>query len=470
MSGELTPHTTTSQARPSARVAYFTMEYPRATDTFIRREIDGLRAAGLEIMTFAVRRPGDDEMVSDEQRIARDETTYVLPPSVGNLVGAHLRLMTKSPKRWLDSARLAWSTSRAGVKGRLYQLFYFVEAGVIADSLIERDVDHVHAHFGDVATSVAMIASSLADRPYSFTLHGPGVFFDANVWELGTKIERSRFVSCISWFARSQAQLLSDEDAASKLHIIHCGIDPDRYSSAPERGLAIDGGPTKLAFVARLDHVKGLTILLDAMRDARASGADVELTVVGDGPKRSAFERHARKAGVSDVVNFVGYQSQDGVAEVLSDAHAFVLPSFAEGVPVSLMEASASGLPVIATQVGGVSELVIDGETGFIVPPGDVNALTQRIVSLAADRDLCRRLGAAGRKRVFDDFDSGVEAARLATLFVASASERGAATVKTPIDQPIATRPPLLSAHSSGEPSGSPTGQTDGATPTPESP
>ncbi len=432
---------------PIARVAYFTMEYPRATDTFIRREVAGLREVGIDVHSFAVRRPSDGEMVSDEQRSVRDDTTYVLPPSIGRVVGAQLKLVSRHPKRWIAAATLAKRTSRAGVRGHLFQLFYFLEAGVIADELIDRDIDHIHAHFGDVATSVAMLAGALANRPFSFTLHGPGVFFDANVWQLGTKIARARFVSCISWFARSQAQLLSSEDDATKLHIIHCGVDPTGYAGGTDGHEAAGSSAsdeTKLAFVARLDHVKGLAVLIDAVADARAHGSNVSLTVVGDGPKRKSFERHAAKAGVADVIDFVGYQSQAGVADVLSGADVFVLPSFAEGVPVSLMEACASSLPVIATQVGGVSELVVDGETGFIVPPGDVQALSDRIAMLASDTDMRRRFGAAGRHKVIDEFDSRVEASRLATLFAASAqldSDRSTAPR-------IGTRPPTFAGQS----------------------
>ncbi len=402
------------------RVGYFTMEYPRATDTFIQREVTAVRDAGVDVDTFAVRRPGDEHMVGEEQRAERERTFYVFPPSVGTIAKAHLRRLVRHPKLVARGLRLARETARPGFRGGLYQLAYFVEAGVVADEIERRDIDHVHAHFGDVATSVAMLAAELSGRPFSFTLHGPGVFFDANLWHLGTKIEKSRFVACISWFARSQAQLLSSQEAADKLHIIHCGVDPERYDGdlADQR----DDGVTRLAFVARLDHVKGLTVLLDALSAARAGGANIELTVVGDGPSRATFESHADKVGVTGAVRFAGYCNQQEVADILAASDVFVLPSFAEGVPVSLMEASASGLPVIATQVGGVSELVIDGETGFIVPPGDVDALQNRIAALGADAGLRHRMGQAGQRRVADDFCSSVEGSRLAGLFKASAA------------------------------------------------
>ncbi len=419
------------------------MEYPRATDTFIQREVASVRSAGVEVDTFAVRRPGDEHMVGDEQRAERERTFYVFPPSAARMAKAHLLGLLKRPKRTLSALKLAASTARPGLSGSLKQVAYFAEAGVVADEIEARDISHVHAHFGDVATSVAMLAAELSGRPFSFTLHGPGVFFDANVWHLGTKIERARFVSCISWFARSQAQLLSSEEAADRLHIVHCGVDADRYDASPRSSTAVSesaqSGVTRLAFVARLDHVKGLTILLDAVAAARQNGTNVELTVVGDGPARSSFERHANKVGVGGSVTFAGYCSQDEVAEILGQSDVFVLPSFAEGVPVSLMEACASGLPVIATQVGGVSELVIDGETGFIVPPGDAAALRDRIDALVNDPALRSRMGAAGRRRVQSEFASATEGARLASLFVASAEISNASVPLTQL--PIRPEP-----------------------------
>lgn len=398
-----------------ARVLYFAAEYPRATDTFIQREIAAVRAAGLDVESSAIRRPGDEHMVGEEQRSERERTRYLLPPSVGGVLSTHVRLAARSPKRYLSSLRLALDTKRAGLRGGLYQAFYFAEAGLLADRLVSEEFDHLHSHLADVSTSVAMLAASLADVPFSFTLHGPGVFFDANVWRLDAKIERASFVSCISWFARSQAQLLSSVEAADKLHIIHCGVDSSRYV---DRSLEATGGEEfRLAFVARLDHVKGVGELLEAVAALADQMPGLRLDLAGDGPGRADYEKLTAKLGIADRVRFHGYVNQTGVAELLATADAYVLPSFAEGVPVGLMEAQASGLPVIATQVGGVSELVIDGETGFVCRPGDRQQLADRISQLAADPELRNRMGAAGRARVIADFDSASEGRRLAALF-----------------------------------------------------
>ncbi len=396
------------------RVLYFAMEYPRATDTFIQREISGLRDLGMEVESSSVHRPGDEHIVGDEQRQERDRTTYV-SGSVPAMLLAHLGLLVRSPKRYLATLALARETSRAGIIGHAKQLQYVFGAGALAALLRRKKFDHLHSHFGDVSTSVAMLASSFSGVPFSFTLHGPGVFFDAHTWRLDEKIERARFVSCISWFCRSQAQLLSSEASAAKLHIVHCGVDPARYVDRATDTANRD--QLRLAFVARLDHVKGVTVLLDALDRVRDSIPGIHLDLAGDGPGREAFERRVSDLALDNHVTFHGYVSQTEVAELLATSDLFVLPSFAEGVPVGLMEAQASGLPVIATRVGGVSELVIDGTTGLLCAPGDVEGLAKSIATLAADPELRRSMGAAGRERVGREFASAAEATRLASLF-----------------------------------------------------
>ncbi len=392
-------------------VGYFTMEYPRATDTFIQREVASLRRLGVDVRSYSARRPGDEHMVGEEQRTERAGTGYLLPASPAAVAAAQAAALRRSPGAWRRAATLARDTARAGTKGHLYQGFYFAEAALLAERLVADGVGHLHAHFGDVATSVAMIAAELAGIPYSFTLHGPGVFFDANVWRLDAKIEHAAFVSCISWFCRSQAELLSTPEAAAKLKIVHCGVDPDRYAR-PEAG---DAGSIRLTFVARLANVKGLGVLLDAL--ALLDRRDVTLAVVGDGPDRERWEQQTARLGLGDQVTFLGFRSQSEVAEQLGVTDVFVLPSFAEGVPVTLMEPGAAGIPVIATNVGGVTELVIDGETGLVVPPGDAAALADAVARLADDPALRRRLGDAAARKVRADFDSLTEAGRLAGLF-----------------------------------------------------
>lgn len=400
------------------KVGYLTGEYPRATDTFIQREILAVERCGVEVERFAVRRPGDEHMVGEQQRSERDRTTYLLEQPCSEIVRAVAGALVRSPRRFVGAVRLAVSTRRLGAKGAGKQVAYFAEAAILADLMRRRGVDHLHNHFADSSCTVAMLSDALGGHGYSFTLHGPSIFFEPYEWHLGRKLETARFCSAISSFARSQASLFSSPEVWDRIRIVHCGVgEPPALPSTPR-----DDSTCRLLFVGRLDQVKGVVVLFDAVAAMLAGGGDgdasaVHLTLVGDGPQRADLERRTRELGIESSVVFAGYRNQDEVQQHLADCDVFVLPSFAEGVPVSLMEAMAVGRPVVATNVGGVTELVRDGDNGVVVAPGDADVLRAALGSLAADPVLRERLGAAGRETVRADFDSETEARRLVTLF-----------------------------------------------------
>lgn len=395
------------------RVAYLAAIFPRATDTWIQRELASLRKADVEVETFAIRRPDADHIVGPEQRAEQDRVTYILEAAKSpKLLVSHAKLLVRSPKRYVEGAKLAWSTKRAGIKGSLYQLFYFAEAGLLAEELKIRKVQHLHNHFGDSGCTVSMLASTLSGIPYSFTLHGPGIFFEANTWRLDAKIKRAAFVASISYFCRSQAAIFAEPEDVNKLHIIHCGVNTEALTPVQH-----DGVGTEVIFVARLAELKGVSDLLRAVEKLVSEHGQIHLTVVGDGPERNRFEKLSKKLKLDHNVTFTGYLSQAEVADYLKRSHVLVLPSYAEGVPVSLMEALASQVPVIATQVGGVSELVEDGVNGFIVRPGDVDQLADRLGALLSDGALRQSMGEAGRATTVSDFNNDLESRRLKALF-----------------------------------------------------
>lgn len=395
------------------RVAYLTGEYPRATDTWMQREVAALRARGFAVDFFAVRRPADEHMVGEEQRAERERTDYLVPElASARLIRDHLGLLVRSPGRYLAALKLMWSTRRAGLKPTLLHLVYFLEAGLLAAEIRRRKIQHLHNHLGDSSCTVAMLAAELGGFGFSFTLHGPAIFFEPHTWRLDEKLARARFCACISFFCRSQAAIFAAPDDLDHLHIIHCGVEPEALSPVTHNG---DGN--RLLFVARLAELKGVSILLQAMVAVVKAHPDVQLTIVGDGPDRDRFEALTRQLGLDRHVTFAGYRSQSEVAEHLAETDVFVLPSYAEGVPVTLMEALGSAVPVVATQVGGVSELVEHGRNGFIVRPGDVDELADRLVELIGDPGLRQRFGDTGRDRVLAEFANDTEAARLETLF-----------------------------------------------------
>jgi len=397
------------------RIAYLTGIYPRATDTFIQREIAGLRDKGVDVSTFSIRRPGDEQIVGTEQKTERDQTFYILPPNPIALLFSHIQLLFSSPIRYLKALKLAWLTNQPGLRGTLYQLFYFAEAGLLAQQIRTKQIQHLHNHLGDSSCTVAMLAAELGGFTFSFTMHGPYIFFEPYRWRIDEKIKRSLFVICISHFCRSQGMLFAPTETWNRLHIVHCGVDPALFNVVSHNQLG-----KRLLYVGRLSAAKGLPVLLESLAMLKSSHPEIFLTVVGDGEDRAELEQMTAGLELNDNVKFVGYKSQAEVREYMQETDVFVLPSFAEGVPVSLMEAMAAGVPVVTTQIAGVSELVENGVSGYIVPPGDVITLAERIKILLTEPQLRTQFGAAGREKVEKEFNLNHEVARLYRVMTAA--------------------------------------------------
>ncbi len=417
------------KAFSSGTIAYLTGEYPRATDTFIQREVAALRQHGLDIRTCSIRRTGPEHLIGPEQQAEAKRTYYVLEEAAKPLMvlKAH-RTALLHPRRYFCGLKLAWRTAPKGLRGRVFNLIYFMEAVVLANWMLRCGITHLHNHIAKASCTVAMLASTISGRPYSFTLHGPDIFFEPYHWRLDEKIARASFVACISDFCRSQAMLFSAPENWSKLHVIHCGVDPARYGDPiPHTGQI-------LLFVGRLAAVKGIFVLFEALKKLDDLH-NIQLRVVGDGPERGALEAVAQRDRLPVV--FTGYRSQAEVAGELERADAFVLPSFAEGLPVVLMEALAAGLPAIASQIAGIPELIQPGLTGVLVPPGNANELALAIRHVLSCTDTARSLGERGRQVVAEHFDSSIEAARLASLLAPSVG------IGCPGKNPIAAGIPL---------------------------
>lgn len=445
------------------RIAYLTGEYPRVTDTFIQREVAALRqqgvADGVTVQTFSVRSPPSLEALSAAQKAECANTQYLLPPRPFALLRAHTQLIVSRPRLYLQTLLLAWKTRQLGLRGTLYQLIYFLEAGLLAQWLNRENITHLHNHFGDSSCTVAMLASALGGFSYSFTLHGPGIFFEPYRWRLDAKIRRAKFVSCISHFCRSQAMIFAPIETWPNLHIVHCGVDPQMFASSSDHSSDLfsdclapgaianqanyestQSSPTqdsqRLLYVGRLAAAKGLPVLLESLAKLKHAYPNVHLTVVGDGADRLLLEAQVAHLGLETQVSFVGYQSPAAVRQYLQAADIFVMSSFAEGVPVVLMEAMMAGLPVVATQVAGISELVEEGMSGFLVPPSDPKALSDRIQILLADSSLRQRLGNQGKITVSQNFNIHQEAHKLYQLMtggdIALAAHRDDQTVSDP--------------------------------------
>ena len=393
------------------RIAYLAGSYPTVSHTFILREVAALRAQGVDIRTCSVRRPGPEQIRGPAERAEAEATFNVLEAAKNpaTLIRAQIQAL-KRPGLYLRTLRKAWSMRGPGLRATLYQLFYFLEATVLAQHLQAQAVTHLHNHFAQASGNVALLAARLAGIPFSFTLHGPADFTDPGLWRLDAKIRDAAFVACISHYCRSQAMLVSPVEDWAKLRIVHCGVEPARYDAPPASGQG-------LLFVGRLAAAKGVPVLIEAMPRILEAHPGAHLTLIGDGPDRAGLQDRVHRLGLSDAIRFAGYQNQDEVALALARSAVFVLPSFAEGVPVVLMEAMAARRPVVATRIAGIPELVEDGLSGRIVPPGDATAFAEAVCDILAAPDRAARMGEAGRQKVEAEFDIAREAEKLAALF-----------------------------------------------------
>ena len=403
--------------KPAAdHIAYLTGLYPAVSHTFILREVTALRAAGFLVTTCSVNRPGREHLIGPEERAAADSTFYLLDQVRQPLVLlAALGRIAVRPRRLWRALSVLGRSGVTGIRGRLRQLAYLLEGMVLARFLEDQGVSRLHNQLGMASASVSMYASILAGLPFSFTLHGPDDFFDEAARQMAAKVAAADFVACISDFCCKQARQVCSEEDWPKLHIVRCGIDPALY------GMTVRAPPLRrILFVGRLVPVKGVSVLLGAFGHIASAFPDATLTIVGDGPDRAELQAKAAKLGLDNRVAFTGALSQQQVAARMATSDLFVLPSFAEGLPVVLMEAMASGLPVIATPVAGIPELVEDRVTGRLVEAGDEKHLAWVMRECLMEPQPALDLARQGRRRVLGDHDMWREGQRLASLFRAN--------------------------------------------------
>jgi len=423
------------------KVAYLTSRYPSVSHTFIMREIQALRESGTEVDTFTIRRPPESELLTEADRTEFRRTFTVLPVSFARLFGSHVTMLLARPGCYFGALWKALRIRPPGVRAALWHLFYFCEAGVLAARLRRRGIRHVHAHFANVASNVAMLAIRMIGGRWSITLHGLSDFQDPRSVCLADKIKDAAFVICVSDFGRAQAMLHTQPHSWSKIHRVRCGVDTRRYVP-PTKPRAGDSNRVRVLNVARMGPEKAHPVLLEAVKRAVERGVDIHCTLVGDGPRREDVKRLAHDLGISDQVTFAGAVGQEEIHKYYHDADLFVLPSFAEGLPVVLMEAMATELPVITTAIMGVPELVKHEVNGLLVPPGCAEPLAEAIIDLASDSEKRRRLGSMGREKVCQEFEIGRNVMQLSELFAAVLSPAGGCAERVPSVPAVSTVSP----------------------------
>lgn len=394
-------------------VAYLINQYPKVSHSFIRTEILALESQGIEVRRIAIR-GWDAEIVDPLDSEERERTRYVLQGGPLPLMLAVAEAVLRRPVRFLSALRSAWFLARGGERGFLYHLVYLAEACLIFKWLARDEaVMHIHAHFGSNATTVANLVRSLGGPPYSFTVHGPEEFDKPLQWKLRRKIADAAFVVAITSFCRSQLFRWADTEDWVKIRVVHCALDPRMVAST----LTPLHSRDTLVCVGRLCEQKGQLLLVEAVAALHARGVPVRLVLAGDGEMRASIEAAITALGLREFVTITGWVSAGEVQDLLDGARALVLPSFAEGLPVVIMEAMARSRPVISTYIAGIPELVRDRVDGLLVPAGDVGALAQAIEHvLAMDNVRLAEMGRAARERVLERHSDLTEGGKLARL------------------------------------------------------
>ena len=401
--------------------AYLVSRYPDITHTFIVGEVQALRAAGVRVETAAVRKAPDQDVLSDLSREERDRTRALLPAGPARLLTAHGRAFSRSPRAYVATLVRALRIAHAGGRARLWQLFYFAEAILLWEWMEEQRLHHVHVHFANVSSDLAMLACGFANAAgaqprwtWSMTLHGPVELLDVASHKLAIKAEDAAAVVCISDFAHSQLAALVEPEALGRLHTVRCGIDVDAFAPLPRSERA--GGEAEILCVGALSRRKGHQVLLEAFAQVQPALPGARLTLVGDGPERDALERRATELGIAEAVEFAGAVAHDRVGDLYARADVFCLPSFAEGVPTVLMEAMAMELPVVATRIMGIPELVEHERSGLLVSPARPDELADALRRVLTDRELAERLGREGRREVLARYNRDAATAALHEL------------------------------------------------------
>jgi glycosyltransferase involved in cell wall biosynthesis len=409
-----------TQRTPKRRIAHVMSRFPKISETFILDEILELQRLGFSVEVFA--------LVRERPSVMHPHAEALLPrvhfgiPITGDVVAAQLYWLRRHPRRYLSAW---WGCLRGNVRSPRFLCRALIAVPVAAAFAREMErlaVEHVHAHYATHPALAAWVIQRLTNVPYSFTVHAHDVYVDRAM--LREKLEGASFVAAVSEFNQRLLERLDPPSARGKVFIVRTGVEPRVFHARPRS----PNGRLRVVCVASLEPYKGHAYLVEACALARAGGLELECILVGEGPERRTIERLAAVRDLGDTVQLVGARTRSEVSDLVATADLLVLPSVVmpngkmEGLPVVLMEAMAAGTPVVASAISGIPELVEDGVTGLLVGERDAPALARAITHLAGDVDLRRRLAAAARERVLEDYDRRVTTQRLAELLLGNRS------------------------------------------------
>jgi|SRR5215469_347909 len=394
------------------RLAYLLSQYPTVTHTYLLREIRALRELGFEIQVISVRKADrKPEQLNTEELAEWRQTFTVLGSGIGRILTAHGATILRRPRGYFAGFAKAIQLSGTDLRKLLSNVIYFGEAVVAGHYMMKRNLDHVHTHY---ASTLAMLAARTFPITFSATIHGSGEFNDVAGFHMTEKVEAARFLCVISSYGRSQVMRASDPQYWDKIEWAPLGVDSNLFSPHAHRATP---EIFEILCVGSLEVAKGLPILIAAIDRLVRSGRRLRLRLVGDGSERPRLERDVAARGLGNHVSFEGACGNERVREIYAETDLFALASFAEGIPVVLMEAMAMEIPCVSTWITGIPELIRHAVDGWLVPPGDEAEMAEAIARLMDDGDLRQRLGTSARLRVQENYDLRKNVERLAEIY-----------------------------------------------------
>ncbi len=393
-------------------IGYLSNQYPHASCTFIRREILALERLGVDISRYSIR-PSEIQIVNDIDYAEQERTRYVLQSGAVSLLMNLLWCLATRPGKSLKTLFFASKLGIGSDRGLLIYLFYVLEACTLTRWFSDDKIDHVHVHFGSNPTTVALLCQRLGGPSYSFTVHGPAEFDNPAGMRLGEKIAESKFVAAISSYGRSQLYRWCNYQDWPKVEIVHCGLD-EKYMTAQTSPVP---DVPNFVCIGRIHEQKGHGVLVEAIRILSQRGREFSVRLLGDGPLAQPLKNELKRHDIERYVEFLGWADDEMVMREIIACRAMVLPSFAEGLPVVLMESLAMGRPAVTTAIAGIPELIENGECGWLVTAGSATDLADAMeAALDTPVDTLTKMGLEGQRRVREQHDVMTEAGKLLKL------------------------------------------------------
>ena len=383
-------------------LVYIVGTYPGLTTTFIDREIRALRSMGVQVRVISIRKP--HTILAHTQEQLQAITSYLLPVSWRRFITGHVRFFVQKPITYFGTLLELLTGHHPNLSARLKSVLHFAEGVYAAEWIREEKCDHIHAHFVDRASTVALVSSRLLNVPYSVTAHANDIYVRPELLDL--KFSQASFVSTCTGYNRRH--LAKEFKLNGKLHCIYHGLELGAYQ--PE--LSVSSGIPMITSVGQLKEKKGFSYLLEACQILKEKGYPFHCQIVGEGPLRSILEQQIRNLSLESHVTLSGALPHESVIAQMKSSTMFVLPCVMgsdgdrDGIPNVILEAMAMQLPVISTNHSGIPEVVIDEVNGLLVPPGDATSLAQAMVRLLDQPELRRQMGERGRQLVTEKFDA----------------------------------------------------------------